>query len=602
MGADSRFHCRAQRFPHPSAVRALSFPAWSRIRRRRAFCLRNRACIRQDQSQPKRPALRIPEKHHATRSRPGWFAMDRLWQSRCQRSCTNDRYSNNADCDHVCPPVPDRTGGGSILRIPQHNGFARYDGDFHCPNTLRNQLIYQKRRIQIMTQVEAIAKYAARASFEDLSAESRRQLPIHILDSLACCIAALGAGPVDACRAQVAEFGGSGPSALIGGWQARPIFATFWHSVLVRYLDFMDNILAQTETAHTADNFGVALTIADYVGGSGRDLMLAVALGYTVQSRLVDHADFMTRGLDHTSQLAFSHNAAAGRLLGLSDQQIGHAIAMAAVSDASFAVVRAKPLSQWKGLASAQSALGAMNALFLARRGVEGPLQVIEGPLGIDHLLGMKINIDWDKQRYEGVVGSTIKKYNSMIHTQSAVHCMVELAKANKVDPAKVTSIEAEVFQLAYDFAGGGLYSVDKVIRTKEQADHSLPYLLAVALIDGDVMPAQFNPERIIKPDVQGLLKKVSVRPNREFTEVYPEKMPAKVTVRLQDGTTIENEVQDYPGLASRPFTWDQSVEKFDSLVGGRIDQGICREIKAAVRSLETIQARELTSLLGRLS
>src|SRR5271170_5389076 len=450
-----------------------------------------------------------------------------------------------------------------------------------------------------MTQVEAIAKYAARASFDDLSAESRRQLPIHILDSLSCSIAALGAGPVDACREQVAEFGGSGPSALIGGGQANPIYATFWHTVLVRYVDFMDNILAQTETAHTADNFGVALTIADYVGGNGRDLMLAVALGYTVQSRFVDHANFMTRGLDHTSQLAFSHNAAAGRLLSLSEQQIGHAMAMAAVSDASFAVVRAKPLSQWKGLASAQSALGAMNALFLARRGVEGPLQVIEGPLGIDHLLGMKINIDWDKEGYEGVVGSTIKKYNAMIHTQSAVHCMVELAKANKVDPEKVTSIEAEVFQLAYDFAGGGLYGVDKVIRIKEQADHSLPYLLAVALIDGDVMPAQFEPDRIARADVQNLLKKVSVRPNHEFTEEYPAKMPARITVRLQDGKVIEHEVQDYPGLASRPFTWDESVEKFDRLVTGRADPALSAEIKDAVRSIENIQVRDLMKLLA---
>src|SRR6202522_1604841 len=173
-----------------------------------------------------------------------------------------------------------------------------------------------------MTQVESLAKYAARASFADLSAESRRQLPIHILDSLACSIAALGAGPVDACRAQVTEFGGTGPSTLIGGGQANPIYAAFWHTALVRYVDFMDNFLAPTETCHTADNFGVALTITDYVGGSGRDLMLGVALGYTVQSRFVDHANFMSSGFDHTSQLAFSHNAAAGRLLGLSEQQI----------------------------------------------------------------------------------------------------------------------------------------------------------------------------------------------------------------------------------------------------------------------------------------
>jgi 2-methylcitrate dehydratase len=452
-----------------------------------------------------------------------------------------------------------------------------------------------------MTQVEALAKYAVGASFADLSAQSRKQLPIHILDSLGCCIAALGAGPVDACRDQVGEFGGIGPCALIGGGKANPVYAAFWHTALVRYVDFMDNFLAQTETCHTADNFGVALTIADYVGATGRDLMLAVALAYTVQSRFVDHANFMSSGFDHTAQLAFSHNAAAGRLLGLREDQIANAIAMAAASDASFAVIRAKPLSQWKGLASAQSALGAMNALFLARRGVEGPLQVIEGPMGIDHLLRMQINIDWDKVGYDGVVESSIKKYNSMIHTQSAVHCMVELGSQNKIDPGQVISVEAEVIQLAYDFAGGGLYGIDKVIRTKEQADHSLPYLLAVALLDGDVMPAQFAPDRIIKSDVQGLLKKVSVRPNREFTEVYPAKMPAKITVRLQDGQVIEHEVRDYPGLASDPFTWEESVAKFDRLVAGRVDDVLAREIKDAVLSLEDIQARDLTKLLGNV-
>ncbi len=119
-----------------------------------------------------------------------------------------------------------------------------------------------------LTQVQALARYAARASFDELSPASREQLPIHILDSLGCCIAALGAGPVNACRAQVADFGGSGPCALIGGGQANPVYAAFWHTALVRYVDFMDNFLAPTETCHTANNFGVALTAAEYAGGS----------------------------------------------------------------------------------------------------------------------------------------------------------------------------------------------------------------------------------------------------------------------------------------------------------------------------------------------
>ena len=453
-----------------------------------------------------------------------------------------------------------------------------------------------------MTQVEALAKYAARASFADLSAQSRKQLPVHILDSIGCCVAALGAGPIEACRAQVADFGGDGPCALIGGRKANPIYAAFWHTALVRYVDFMDNFLAPTETCHTADNFGVALTITDYAGGSGRDLMLAVALSYTVQSRFVDHANFMTRGFDHTTQLAFSLNAAAGLILGMSEAQIANAIAMAAVSDASFAVVRAKPLSQWKGLASAQSALAAMNTLFLARRGVQGPLQVIEGTNGIDNLLHMQVRIDWDKEGYEGVLGSTIKKYNAMIHTQSAVHCMVELVRKRKVDASKVVSIEADVTRMTYDFSGGGLYGMDKVVTTKEQADHNLPYLLAVAMLDGDVMPAQFEPDRIARADVQQLLKKVSLRPDHEYTELYPAKMPAKITVRLQDGAVIEHEVQDFPGMPSDPFTWEDSVEKFDRLVAGRADESVSREIKDAVRSLESIQVKDLMQLLGRVT
>jgi 2-methylcitrate dehydratase len=344
-----------------------------------------------------------------------------------------------------------------------------------------------------MTQVQALAKYAARATFDDLSAESRKQLPIHILDSLGCCIAALGASPVEACRQKVAGFGGTAPCALIGGGKANPIYAAFWHTAFVPYVDFMDNFLAPTETCHTADNFGVGLTAAEYAGGSGRDLMLGVALAYRVQSRLVDHAKFMTRGFDHTTQLAFSHNA-TGRLMGLSESQIANAISMAAASYASFAVIRAKPLSQWKGLASAQSAFGAMNTPFLASRGVQGPLQVFEGPDGVDNLLHMQVRIDWDKEGYEGVIESTIKKYNAVIHAQCAIRSMIELARQNRFDPGKVVSIEADVTRMTYDVSGGGHYGVDKDIQTKEQADQNLTYLLAVALLDGDVMPAQFTP------------------------------------------------------------------------------------------------------------
>jgi 2-methylcitrate dehydratase len=114
-------------------------------------------------------------------------------------------------------------------------------------------------------------------------------------------------------------------------------------------------------------------------------------------------------------------------------------------------------------------------------------------------------------------------------------------------------------------------------------------------------MPAQFTPERIMRSDVQTLMKKVSVKPNQAYTNEYPRRMPAWVTVRLENGTTFEHEVKDYPGLASHPFTWEDSVEKFDQLVTGRIDGSLSEDIKDAVRSLESIQVKDLTKLLNHV-
>lgn len=452
------------------------------------------------------------------------------------------------------------------------------------------------------TKVEQLAEYALRAQYEELSAESKKQIPVHILDSLGCQIAAMGAIPVNACREQVQEFSPSGQANLIAGGTSSPVYAAFWHTALVRYVDAMDNILAPTETAHTADNFGGILTAADLADASGKELMIGVALGWTIQTLLVQKGNFMTKGFDHTAQLAFSIPAAAGRLLGMDEKTIANALAIAISSDASFAGIRSKPLSEWKGLASAQSALGAFNALYLAKRGIEGPLAIVEGPQGVENLLGEPLAIDWEHEKYEGVTESTIKKFVAMIHTQSAIECILELLAKETIDPQHITRIDAEVPQITYDFAGGGLYgNADLAITTKEQADHSLPYLLAVAILDKQVMQAQFTPERINRQDVQTLMQKVTVEANEEFTKRYPTEFCAKMTLTLEDGTSVTHEVKDYPGMPCRPFTWEDAVDKFDRMTTGYITSAQQTQIKDIVRTLETRQVRELMDVLNAL-
>ncbi len=178
---------------------------------------------------------------------------------------------------------------------------------------------------------------------------------------------------------------------------------------------------------------------------------------------------------------------------------------------------------------------------------------------------------------------------------------MLELRKAHPFDPAEVVSIEADVFQDAYDFTGGGNFGPKTDVHTKEDADHSLPYLLAVAALDGDVQPAQLEPERIDEAGRPGPAPEGQVRPDDGFTARYPGEFPSRVTVRLKDGKSYSHEVKDYPGFPTRPFTWEDVAAKFDKLVGDRADEGLRKEIKAAVRSLENIQVKELMKLLGRV-
>jgi 2-methylcitrate dehydratase len=138
-------------------------------------------------------------------------------------------------------------------------------------------------------------------------------------------------------------------------------------------------------------------------------------------------------------------------------------------------------------------------------------------------------------------------------------------------------------------------------VRTKEEADHSLPYMVAVAVLDDQVMPEQYRQERIQQHDVQKLLKKVRVQSNKEFAERFPAEMPCRVQVSLQNGRALKVEKHDYEGFSTRPFSWEQAVAKFTHLSSSYVDTPLRNCIVEAVRSIETLAMKELTSLLARI-
>ena len=452
------------------------------------------------------------------------------------------------------------------------------------------------------SQAEGIAKFACRTKYADLTAERRERLKVSVLDSLACAINALGAQPIEACLAQAKEFGGSdGRCTLIGGGRANVVYAASYNTALVRYIDFMDSYFAKGGLCHPSDNIGAILAASEHTDRSGKDFLTALAVAYQVETALTDAAPFMAHGFDLTTPLTYSLGAGLSRALGLNEAKTAAAVEICGAAGIPLLVVRTTPISQWKGLNSSQVALGCVHGTFLASRGVTGPKYVIEGPNGLAQLLGRSIHVDWDHEKLDCFDRLSLKSYNSAVPTESAIFCMLELRKAHPFDPAEVVGIEAEVFQEAYDFTGGGKFGPKTDVHTKEDADHSLPYLLAVAALDGDVQPAQLDPRRIDKPDVQALLRKVEVRPNDRFTARYPDEVPSQVTVRLKGGKSYSHEVKDYPGFPTRPFTWDEVGAKFDKLVGGRAGEGLRKDIKAAVASLESIQVKDLMKLLGQV-
>jgi len=451
------------------------------------------------------------------------------------------------------------------------------------------------------SQSEGIASFALRAKYDDLTAERRERLLVSILDAVACAISALGAPPVEACRAHAEELGGSGGRCtLIGGGRANHVYAAFYNTALIRYVDFMDSYLARGRLCHPSDNTGAILAAGEHTDVSGKEFLTALAVAYQVEAQLTASVPFMEHGFDLTTPLSYSLAAGLSRMLGLDEKRTVAAVGICG-DFIPLLVARTTPISQWKGLSSAHVALGSFNGVLLASRGVTGPTYVIEGAHGLAQALGEEIRIDWDCVELDAFDRLALKSYNTAVPGQASIHCMLDLCKAQPINPTQVESIENAVFQDAYDFMGGGRFGPKTDVHTKEQADHSLPYLLAVALLDGTVQPAQLTPERIAKQDVQTLLRKVNVRPDEGFTARYPNETPSRVTVRLANGESYTHEVKDYPGFATRPFTWDEIVAKLDRLSADRADKGLCNEIAAAVRSLASLRVKDLMGLLGRV-
>jgi 2-methylcitrate dehydratase len=452
-----------------------------------------------------------------------------------------------------------------------------------------------------MAEVDRLAEFAVGADYAQLSEPAREQLKIRVLDTVAVAVAALDAGPTRAIRGLTEQLGGNAAATLIGGGSSAPDRVAFYNTALSRYLDFMDSYLAAGETCHPSDNLGAVLAAAESVGATGRDFLTALAVAYQVQIRLSDVAPVRAKGFDHTVQGAYAVAAGVARALGMAAEQTANAIAISGTANNALRVTRTGDLSNWKGLAYPQVAKEGVHAALLARAGITGPKLVFEGNKGLRESLTGEFAIDWAAEDLEGVTRTIVKKHNAEIHSQTALDAAVEIARRPGFDPTRIRQVRVETFKVAFDIIGGGEEGDKRAIRTKEEADHSLPYLVAVALCDGVVEPAQFAPARIAAPDVQRLLRHIEIRPDDSLTARFPAEMPSRVEVELDDGHRLTAEKTSYRGFRDDPLDWDSAMAKYTRLVTPFTGPALATSIAGAIRHLDERPVSDLTGLLGQV-
>lgn len=451
------------------------------------------------------------------------------------------------------------------------------------------------------TEVQKLADFVTTRKFDDLSKEAIQTLKIRLLDSIGCAIGALEGQPIKMIKEQIDDFGGKPLVSLIGGGKTAPDRAAFYNSALVRYLDFNDSYLAKNETCHPSDNIGSVLAAAQYSDKSGKDLLTALAIAYQVQCRLSDEAPVRDKGFDHTVQGAYGAAAGAAYALGLDTVKTANAIAIAATAYNALRVTRTGNLSHWKGLAFPSTGWTSVHSTFLAMRGITGPEEVFEGNKGFKDSIAGDFEIDWSSEDLERVNNTIIKKFNAEIHSQATLEGLQELKAKHDFNPEDIERIDLNTFDVAFNIIGGGEEGGKKNIRIKEEADHSLPYMMAAVLIDGDVLPAQYLPERIRKADIQNLLQKVHVAEKKEYSDRFPKEVACDITILFKDGTKLTTEKKDYEGFYSRPASSEMSIRKFTKLSKEFTDDKLRKEIIEMIKNIEHHDVNELMELLEQV-
>ncbi|MGE0201343.1 MAG: MmgE/PrpD family protein [Candidatus Melainabacteria bacterium] len=414
-----------------------------------------------------------------------------------------------------------------------------------------------------------LAEYAFNLKYEDIPQVALDEAKRRIIDSLAVAMGAIDSRPGTVSRAVALTTSAKpGATVLTTKHQSSPELAAFANGVLFRYLDFNDTYLSK-EPAHPSDNIAAILAVAEAEGSSGRDILTAIVLAYEIQCRLCDAASIRARGWDHVTYGSFSAGLACGKLMGLSVAQLVHVQGLAATPNNAMRQTRVGELSDWKGCAFANASRNAVFAATLAKHGLTGPSEIFEGEMGFWAQVSGPFTLGaLGGENGEGfMINRTyIKHFPAEYHSQSAIEAAFVLRGkigADDIDQ-KIESITIDSFDAAVDIIAG--FKEHWRPQTRETADHSMPYCVSAALIDGEITLDSFTQERIHDPKLVALIQKVKVNRNDDMSAGYPDGIPNRITIKTTDGKTYTEENRYPLGHAHNPMTDADVASKFHTM------------------------------------
>ena len=440
---------------------------------------------------------------------------------------------------------------------------------------------------------QKIADYAVNLRYEDISPEAIKEVKRFLLDSVGCAYGGSRTKDVNIFMDYYKDVGGKPQASIVNSILKLPnANATLLNALMIRALDYND-IYWEEDPSHPSDIIPAALTPAEILEKSGKDLITAIVLAYEFEMRMCEiaHPGIRERKWHHATLTAFVSPIVAGKIMDLSPKQIVHAIGISGSYHATFGAVTAGHLTMMKNTVDPLATQSGVIAAELAKRGYEGPSHVIDGKEGLAQTI---VGGEWD---IEGLIRDLGKSYRitrcsmKAFPTEALTHSpFTALLKIRKEHPIKNEDIE-EITIRTVARAADILSDPSKYHpTTRETADHSLPYCVAALILDGKLTTDQFTEKRINAPDIKDMIHRVKVLAEPRYEKMFPEKKPAGAILRAKNGQAFEAEVDFPKGDYRNPLNDDELLAKFDSLVLDQISKEKRDRIVDMIWNLEEVK------------